>query len=142
MSSQGLAAKDEDVDFEAIWAILATSLREIHTKNASKLSFEELYRNAYKLVLKKQGDELYTRVRDLEAAWLRDEVRLRINELVTPSIVLSPQGVGPEVTERTATGEKFLKGIKQAWEDHGLCMSMITDVLMYMVRPLHSTQPP
>jgi cullin 3 len=37
-----------------MWAELSASLREIHTKNASKLSFEELYRNAYKLVLKKK----------------------------------------------------------------------------------------
>lgn len=133
MPRQGLAAKDDDVDFDGIWKVLATSLQEIHTKNASKLSFEELYRNAYKLVLKKQGDELYARVKDLEAVWLRDEVRVRINGLVTPSIVLGSEGSGLEHGERTAAGERFLRGIKQAWEDHGLCMSMITDVLMYMV---------
>ena len=136
MLLKGLASRDEDVDFDAIWSVLPTSLQEIHTKNASKLSFEELYRNAYKLVLKKQGDELYLRVRDLEAAWLRDEVRVRIQSLVTPSIVLGSDGAGVDHGERTAAGERLLKGIKQAWEDHGLCMSMITDVLMYMVSSL------
>jgi cullin 3 len=32
------------------------------------------------------------------------------------------------------TGERFLKGLKEAWEDHKLCMNMTTDVLMYMDR--------
>ena len=52
---QGLGNSDA-VDFDSMWDVLASSLREIHTKNASKLSFEELYRNAYKLVLKKRGE--------------------------------------------------------------------------------------
>lgn len=38
-----------------------------------------------------------------------------------------------QVTERQAAGEKFLTVLKEAWEDHQLCMQMITDVLMYMV---------
>lgn len=35
--------------------------------------------------------------------------------------------------ERRAAGEKFLSVLREAWEDHQLCMGMITDVLMYMV---------
>lgn len=132
---QGLASKDDNVDFETIWAILSSSLREIHTKNASKLSFEELYRNAYKLVLKKKGEELYGRVRTLEEDWLNHEVRERINALVAPSLVFSGAvaGGGTTTNEKRAAGERFLAGLREAWEDHQLCMSMITDVLMYMV---------
>jgi len=37
------------------------------------------------------------------------------------------------VNEKRVAGERFLKGLKQAWEDHNLCMNMTTDVLMYMV---------
>lgn len=37
----------------------STAIGEIHNKNASLLSFEELYRNAYNLVLHKHGDLLY-----------------------------------------------------------------------------------
>jgi cullin 3 len=36
--------------------------------------------------------------------------------------------------ERRVAGEKFLKGLKQSWGDHQVCMSMLADVLMYMVR--------
>ena len=52
--TQGLASAD--VDFDTTWGILERAFEEIHTKNASALSFEELYRNAYKIVLKKRGD--------------------------------------------------------------------------------------
>jgi hypothetical protein len=38
-----------------IWSGLARAIDEIHNQDASKLSFEELYRNAYNLVLHKHG---------------------------------------------------------------------------------------
>ncbi|KAI5297619.1 Bud site selection protein 6 [Ascosphaera pollenicola] len=56
--------------FDAIWGKLAAAFQEIHTKNASKLSFEELYRAGYRLVLKKQGERLYDNVCNLEAEYL------------------------------------------------------------------------
>lgn len=115
--------------------MLETALQEIHTKNASQLSFEELYRNAYKIVLKKKGDVLYDRVSELEERWLRDHVRARINTLVTSSIVLGATGesLPGQSTERRIVGERFLRALKDAFADHQLCMGMITDVLMYMV---------
>ena len=42
-----------------IWDILANAIDEIYNRNASQLSFEELYRNAYNLVLHKHGTLLY-----------------------------------------------------------------------------------
>jgi cullin 3 len=127
---------------EAIWHVLETALIQIHTKNASTLSFEELYRNAYKLVLKKKGDVLYERVSWLEDRWLRDNVRISVNQLVTPSIILGTAGesFASQSTERRIAGERFMRQLKDAYSDHHLCMSMIVDVLMYMVRiiPLSS----
>ena len=41
------------------WQTLHDAIREIHRQNASGLSFEELYRNAYNMVLHKFGDKLY-----------------------------------------------------------------------------------
>ena len=127
--------KDDNIDFDGVWDVLATALQEIHTKNASKLSFEELYRNAYKIVLKKKGDVLYERVSSLEEIWLRDYVRSRINEFVTPSLIMAAAGesVEGQSNERRMAGERFLRVIKEAYSDHQLCMGMITDVLMYMV---------
>jgi cullin 3 len=132
---QGLT-KDDNFDLEAIWHVLETALIQIHTKNASTLSFEELYRNAYKLVLKKKGDVLYERVSLLEDRWLRDNVRISVSQLVTPSIILGTAGesFASQSTERRIAGERFMRQLKDAHSDHHLCMSMIVDVLMYMVR--------
>ena len=41
------------------WNVLAKAIDEIYDRNASQLSFEELYRNAYNLVLHKHGTLLY-----------------------------------------------------------------------------------
>lgn len=46
--------------------MLKEALRDIHNKNCSRLSFEELYRAAYKIVLKKKGEILYDRVKTFE----------------------------------------------------------------------------
>lgn len=128
---QGIGQGDA-VDFDTSWNVLASSLREIHTKNASKLSFEELYRNAYRLVLKKRGETLYIRVKEFEEEWLANEVQPRIIDVLSPTILLA-SSASTTVNEKRAAGEKLLAALKQAWEDHNLCMNMTTDVLMYMV---------
>lgn len=84
-----------------------------------------------------RGDELYERVKRLEEEWLDSEVRKRITSAISPSLLLAKEPVDAldQSNERRAAGEKFLAAMKAAWEDHQLCMGMITDVLMYMVRP-------
>ena len=132
--AKGLGTGDA-VDFDSMWQVLEASLREIHTKNASKLSFEEQYRNAYKLVLKKRGETLYERVKDFEERWLTNEVRPRIIAVAVPVLSLfdTTSSTIATVNEKRLAGERLLRALKQAWEDHNLCMSMTTDVLMYMV---------
>ena len=134
--SQGIGQTDA-IDFDTSWDVLAASLREIHTKNASKLSFEELYRNAYKLVLKKRGESLYLRVKEFEEQWLANEVQPRIIGVLSPALLLSNSKTSTITTadEKRAAGDKLLLALKQAWEDHNICMNMTTDVLMYMVSP-------
>ncbi|KAJ4527683.1 hypothetical protein HRR83_000436 [Exophiala dermatitidis] len=126
----------DDVDFDSIWDTLSTAFLEIHSKNASKLSFEELFRGAYKLVLKKKQDLLYDKVVQLEESWLRDNVRPRILSLVTPAITVDAleQTAGTQSNERRTAGERFVRAVKDAFADHQLSMGMITDVLMYMDR--------
>ena len=48
-----------------IWALLKNAIQEIQKKNNSGLSFEELYRNAYTMVLHKHGEKLYTGLREV-----------------------------------------------------------------------------
>lgn len=128
-----------EVDFEQDWRSLSSSLREIHTKNASTLSFEELYRNAYKLVLKKHGEPLYNKVKEFEQDWLANNVRLRILEELPSSLLEAHNGAQLSANERRSAGEKLLRSLKSAWEDHNACMNMTSDVLMYMVSPTYIT---
>ncbi|KAF2858820.1 Cullin-domain-containing protein [Piedraia hortae CBS 480.64] len=123
-------------DFEASWRILEQAFREIHTKNASDLSFEELYRVAYNAVLAKLGARLYDRVVDFEAAWLREHVRGQIAAKLTPPLMVDGHQGRPMITdgERLHAGASFLKALKQAWEDNYTCATMMSDVLMYLDR--------
>lgn len=50
---------------ESIWTLLKNAIQEIQKKNNSGLSFEELYRNAYTMVLHKYGERLYTGLREV-----------------------------------------------------------------------------
>jgi len=125
----------DEIDFENTWATIEAAFREIHTKNASKLSYEELYRHAYRIVLKKKGEDLYQNVHEFERKWLSSDVRTAIRQLLSPNLLVDAQSLGgTTANERRVAGEKFLKGLKQAWGDHQVCMSMLADVLMYMDR--------
>jgi cullin 3 len=117
-----------------MWTVLAGALQEIHTKNASQLSFETLYRTAYKIVLKKKGEALYNRVTSFEENWLSQDVRAAIRRQLGGSLLTgTPANHMGAANERRVAGEKFLRGLRGAWEDHLLCIGMTTDVLMYMV---------
>ncbi|MCJ1317377.1 Cullin-3 [Xylographa vitiligo] len=135
LNSKGLTGND-DLDFEGTWAVLASSLREINTKNPSNLSFEQLYRNAYKLVLKKKGDALYEKVKSFERDWLLNEVQPQILAVLSVSLFAGDGGgsVTTNTNERRVAGERLMKSLKHAWEDHNTGMNMTTDVLMYMDR--------
>lgn len=130
----------DEVDFDNTWVTIEAAFREIHTKNASRLSYEELYRHAYRIVLKKKGEQLYKNVYEFERSWLSSMVRGDIQQLLSPNLLADAQSVASTTAnERRVSGEKFLKGLKQAWGDHQVCMSMLADVLMYMVRSLNAS---
>lgn len=95
-----------------IWQKLSEAIREIHNQNASALSFEELYRNAYNLVLHKHGDLLYTGV--------------------CRSVQEHLGRVAVEVAN--APNETLLAVVAKCWSDHQLTMMMVRDILMYMDR--------
>uniref|UniRef100_A0A1S4JUW8 Cullin family profile domain-containing protein n=1 Tax=Culex quinquefasciatus TaxID=7176 RepID=A0A1S4JUW8_CULQU len=98
---------------ESIWSLLKNAIQEIQKKNNSGLSFEELYRNAYTMVLHKHGERLYTGLKDVVTQHLETKVR----EEVLRSF-----------------NSNFLQTLNQAWNDHQTSMVMIRDILMYMDR--------
>lgn len=127
----------EDPNFEQSWEVLATAFSQIHHKNASTLSFEELFRSAYKLVLKKKHTELYANVTNFERSWLRDNVKIKVASHVAPTLLagMGSQSSDAQANERRQAGERFMICVKDVYSDQSLSMNMITDVLMYMVSP-------
>jgi len=57
---------------------LKTAIQEIQKKNNSGLSFEELYRNAYTMVLHKHGEKLYTGTREVVIEHLIQKVEFLV----------------------------------------------------------------
>ncbi|KAJ1399717.1 Winged helix-like DNA-binding domain superfamily [Sesbania bispinosa] len=97
---------------EKTWKILEHAIHEIYNHNASGLSFEELYRNAYNMVLHKYGEKLYSGLVKTMTSHLRE---------ISQSI-------------ESAQGEVFLEELNRKWVDHNKALQMIRDILMYMDR--------
>ncbi|EED88081.1 cullin family-like protein [Thalassiosira pseudonana CCMP1335] len=92
---------------------LSSAMDEIHNRNASTLSFEELYRNAYNLVLHKHGGLLYEGVTE-RLTW---HLRRSGGRLVSS---------GREY--------KLLEELSTVWKEHRITMVMVRDIFMYMDR--------
>lgn len=99
---------------QGIWNHLKAAIQEIQRKNNSGLSFEELYRNAYTMVLHKHGDKLYSGT--------KEQVTKHLTEAVRPTIVAS------------TTSDNTLQVLLNSWVDHQTSMTMVRDILMYMDR--------
>jgi cullin 3 len=133
---QPIAGRGDGGEFEPCWELLRSALSSIHTKNAGKLSYEQLYRASYKIVILKKGDLLYDRVKAFEEKWFADHVMPKIQGLLSKNLIsislLQVQGSSP--AERRQMGEKFLRGVRDSWQDHNMSMNMIADILMYLDR--------
>lgn len=97
---------------EKTWKILEHAIHEIYNHNASGLSFEELYRNAYNMVLHKYGEKLYS--------GLVSTLTSHLEEIA--------ESIG------AAQGPSFLEELNRKWTDHNKALQMIRDILMYMDR--------
>lgn len=82
-----------------------------------------------------RGDDLYENVKQLEQDWLKTNIQTLIMDSISSSLIRAQNSTDAQgqSSERREAGEKFLSALKDAWEDHQLCMGMVTDVLMYMV---------
>jgi cullin 3 len=98
---------------QQIWSGLESAISEIHNQDASLLSFEELYRNAYNLVLHKHGEILYQGVSDCVSRHLAE---------VADAVQAVPDST-------------LLAAVSKVWSDHQLKMTMVRDsICMYMDR--------
>ncbi|KAF3778828.1 Cullin-3A [Nymphaea thermarum] len=104
---------------EKTWKLLEHAIHEIYNHNASGLSFEELYRNAYNMVLHKYGDKLYSGLVNT-MTWHLKEISKSID---------------------AAQGGLFLDELNRKWRDHNKALEMVRDILMYMDRTyVHNNQ--
>ncbi|GAA6063234.1 hypothetical protein JCM10212_005841 [Sporobolomyces blumeae] len=128
---------------------LKHAITQVHSHNASQLSFEEHYRYAYNLVLHKKGHLLYNAVAELISSHLEAETRRKIvptfphsssvassssaiGGAATGSSAAGSNGGGNEDVARATEGQLFLDRIREVWEDHTACMSKVKDVLKYL----------
>ena len=106
-------------DTDGMWRVLEAAIRQIFAKEQSKLSYEVLYRNAYNMVLHKQGELLYTNVRKEVAAFLSRRAA----------------AIG-----QCNAGE-FMGALEQQWKDFRLAITLVRDVCMYLDRTWVDQQP-
>lgn len=111
MRVKAFPSRTDEKFVDNTWAMLKNAIQEIHKKNNSCLSFEELYRNAYTMILLKHGERLYNGMRETVSAHLETKVR----EDVLASL-----------------NNNFLQTLDECWRDHQTSMVMIRDILMYM----------
>jgi len=95
-----------------IWSNLSQAIDQIYRQNASSLSFEELYRNAYNMVLSKRGQVLYDGV--------KEKIKTRL-------------GVVCDIIANT-NNNSILATLAKEWSLHCVSLRMIRDILMYMDR--------
>ncbi|BFZ58376.1 hypothetical protein PYCC9005_005438 [Savitreella phatthalungensis] len=116
---------DVAAEYDASWAVLEDAFHGIHQKNAGDYLFENLYRKAYGIVLKKNGARLYAGFKTVVEGHL-DEVNAglehvwrRIGKAATPL----------ELQEARAA---YLVAVSDAWSHHLTSTMMMSDVLMYL----------
>lgn len=105
-------ARIDHTEALVLWEALHKAIDEIYNQNASKLSYEELYRNAYNLVLHKHYDLLYEGVKNV----IRDHLFLSL------------------ISISEAKNELIIGATVHAWSFHVIAFNMIKDILMYMDR--------
>ena len=93
------------------WKTIENAIHQIYEQNASSLSFQNLYTSGYQIILHKHGDILYNGV---------EETITRHIEGERNKVMAQPD-------------EVFLQELLDNWEKHRTAVSMIRDILMYMV---------
>lgn len=92
------------------WEVIRDAIQKIYAQKASQLSYEELYRMAYNLVLHKHGEMLYDNVK---------KTTIDMLEPIKQSLLNMPQ-------------EELVQEINKIWDKQKYVIVMIKDILLYM----------
>lgn len=118
-SLASLDSSIDSLDYDASWLVLASAIVQIQNKSVYNLLYEQLYRKAYTLVLRKFGARLYDDV----AALIGHHLRNRRHELLMSFD-----------SNLWWSNEEFLKAVVREWAENLQLMKFISDVLMYLNR--------
>ncbi|ORZ07297.1 Cullin-domain-containing protein [Lobosporangium transversale] len=108
--------------FESTWSTLANAITTIHEQKAYTLSYEEVYRCGYNLVIHKCGERLYNGTKELIEKHLMSEAESKIVPILGIADTSPSEGV------------QVLKAIQRLWKHHVTCLLMISDILVHMSR--------
>lgn len=129
------------VDPNESWKLLEVAIHDIQNKNASKWSFEQLYRLAYNLVLSKNAQFLYNHVHDEIVKHLEENVRTQLESLIIErneqSMVHASATKADgesDLTLSKSDSAEILKLFNKIWDDHLISVWLISQVVMYMDR--------
>ncbi|KAF9439024.1 Cullin-3 [Entomortierella beljakovae] len=111
---------NSESQFEVLWSTLAKAITTIHEQKAYTLSYEEVFRCGYNLVLHKYGEQLYHGVKDLIENFLESEAEKRIVPVLGIAEASPSEGV------------QVLKAIQKLWKHHVTCLLMISEILVHM----------
>lgn len=112
---------DQTQEYEEGFLILSNAITVIFQKQARELSYELLYRTAYKLTMRQFGERLY---HDVEKV-IADHLEKTAQETIVPAFVRTK-------TDTIDAGASFLKIIKRVWDDYTTAVELILQVLTYL----------
>jgi cullin 3 len=69
---------------ESTWSLLKNAIQDIQKKQNTRLTFEELYRTAYTMVLHEHGERLYTGLKEVVTHHLEAKVRIKHSKYRPP----------------------------------------------------------
>lgn len=118
--ASSIGGGSNEVDYDKSWSVLANAIAQIQRKDVSHLSYEQLYRKAYVLVLRKLGAKLYDDVAKIIVEHLVDRRKKLVKVMETLSL--------------KNTNEGFMKAVLVEWDEHLQSMKFVSDILMYLNR--------
>lgn len=115
------------------WEILSNAINDIENKNASKWSFEQLYRIAYNLVLSKNGEFLYNKIKNEFSKHLNTKLQNNIIDFIIERGDNNVNNNGIIELNKIDSLE-VLKKLNFLWSDYLISTWLISQVAMYMDR--------
>ncbi|GAA5808944.1 hypothetical protein MFLAVUS_002344 [Mucor flavus] len=115
---------DNTQEYEEGFDVISGAITVIFQQQARELSYELLYRTAYKLTIRQFGERLYHDVEREIAQYLESTAE----KTIVPAFINSSS----ESSSTADAGSAFLKTVKKVWDDFTTAINLILQVLYYL----------